>query len=76
MENIQIQSTVFEDENGIMLHFKLIRNWQRYLIGNGAMYELYQLYDSEWGIKRVDIEESKNLANQMPDLLMLRWGVV
>lgn len=50
--------------------FKLIKNYD--FIGNleKQEFELYQLYDSSRGeLKRVDIEERKNLAGTNPDLL-------
>ena len=45
--------------------YKLIRNWNQYLLPDRPALELYQLYDSADG-KRVDIEEAKNLAASMP----------
>ena len=45
--------------------FKLIRNWNSYLLPNRPALELYQLYDARG--KRVDIEESNNLAKSMPE---------
>ena len=45
--------------------FKLIRNWSSYLLPKRPALELYQLYDEDG--KRVDIEESMNLASSMPE---------
>ena len=45
--------------------FKLIRNWNASLLPNRPALELYRLYDNSG--KRVDIEESKNLAASMPE---------
>ncbi|QDT09667.1 sulfatase [Planctomycetes bacterium K23_9] len=45
--------------------FKLIRNWSQYLLPNRPALELYELYDASG--ERVDIEESKNLAESMPE---------
>ncbi|MFC7337750.1 sulfatase [Haloferula chungangensis] len=44
--------------------FKLIRNWQPRLLGKPDL-ELYRLYDDKGG--RIDIEESNNLASNMPE---------
>ena len=47
--------------------FKLIRNWDSYLLllPDRPALELYQLYDESG--KRVDIEEAKNLAESLPE---------
>lgn len=48
--------------------YKLIRNYDSLMKPAVEPFELYQLYDSTSGTqKRVDIEESKNLAQQMPE---------
>ncbi|MFG0288248.1 MAG: sulfatase [Rhodopirellula sp. JB044] len=45
--------------------FKLIRNWSDVLQNGNTPLELYQLYDSQ--NQRVDIEESKNLVDSLPE---------
>lgn len=45
--------------------YKLIRNWDDVLQGGGNPLELYRLYDER--NQRVDIEESNNLAADMPE---------
>lgn len=48
--------------------YKLVRNYDHVGNKNTAHLELFQLYGTEDGKKvRVDIEESKNLAQKMPD---------
>lgn len=47
--------------------YKLVRNYNHYVKGTVPL-ELYKLYETTDGIqKRVDIEEAKNLVDQMPD---------
>lgn len=47
--------------------YKLVRNYD-YLNNPGTEpLELFQLYDSSDGVRRVDIEESKNLVELMPE---------
>ena len=49
--------------------FKLVRNYDHVNNPGTAPLELFQLYDSSSGdARRVDIEESRNLAESMPDL--------
>ena len=49
--------------------YKLIRNYDHVENKNTVPLELYRLYNSESGKSvRVDIEEAKNLADEMPEL--------
>lgn len=48
--------------------YKLIRNYDSINNPKTAPLELYRLYNSEGGkVERVDIEESKNLVNELPE---------
>ena len=56
----------------ILGDYKLIRNYNHINNPKKAPFELYQLYTQESGErKRLDIEESKNLADSMPDMVKL-----
>ncbi len=48
--------------------FKLVRNYDHLNNPGTAPLELFQLYDSSSDARRVDIEESRNLAESMPEL--------
>tara|TARA_R110002049_G_scaffold4601_5_gene32626 strand:- start:873624 stop:875714 length:2091 start_codon:yes stop_codon:yes gene_type:complete len=49
--------------------YKLVRNYDHIANAGTAPLELFQLYDSSGGhTRRVDLEEAKNLADQMPEL--------
>ena len=61
--SIALESTIRNSD------YKLIRNYDHVENKNTEPLELYRLYNSESGKSvRVDIEESKNLANKMPEL--------
>ncbi len=56
----------------ILGDYKLIRNYNHINNPKKAPFELYQLYTQKSGErKRLDIEESKNLADSMPDKVKL-----
>ena len=61
--SVALESTIRNSE------YKLIRNYDHLENANTVELELYRLYNTN-GDKsvRVDIEESKNLANEMPEL--------
>lgn len=48
-------------------NYKLIRNWQPYLLGKEPALELFKLYEDGGSQQRVDIEEAKNLSGAMPE---------